>query len=165
MKRLLFLFLLTTHIVLSQTPDNAKPTTFILIRHAEKGLDGTNDPPLSDEGSKRASRLLETLKNTSVTAIYSSNYKRTKNTVVPLAQAKGLEIKIYEPMKEDEIKQIINNNKGGTVVICGHSNTTPWTSNFLTGEKMENFNDSEYGTILIVTFWEFGRTSLTRLNY
>lgn len=145
--------------------DNTKPTTFILIRHAEKGDDGTKDPPLSEEGNKRAARLTETLKSTGVTAIYSTNFKRTKSTVAPLAQAKNLEVKIYEPVKEEELKKIIESNKGGTVVIVGHSNTTPWSANFLAGTKLENFTDAEYSNILIITFYEFSKASLTRLNY
>jgi broad specificity phosphatase PhoE len=165
MKNLLFVFLLVSQVCLAQSPDNAKPTTLILIRHAERGNDGSNDPPLAEEGTKRAVRLAETLKNTNITAIFSTNYKRTKSTIAPLAQAKGLEVKVYEPMKEEELKKIVNENKGGTVVICGHSNTTPWSANFLTGEKLENFADTDYGNILIVTFWDFGKTSMTRINY
>ncbi len=143
----LILFLILAYTVGNSQIENTKPTTIILIRHAERGNDGSNDPPLSDEGSKRALKLVEIFSNTGITAIYSSNYNRTKNTVAPLAQSKGLEIKIYEPMKEEEIKQMINSNRGGTILICGHSNTTPWTANFLTGEKLENFKDSEFGNI------------------
>jgi 2,3-bisphosphoglycerate-dependent phosphoglycerate mutase len=104
-------------------------------------------------------------KNTDIAAIYSSDYKRTKNTAAPLAQAKNLEIKIYEPMKEDEIKRVIAENKGKTVLIVGHSNTTPWTANFLTGNKLKDFADTDYGNILIVNVWDAGKTSMTWLNY
>ena len=161
----LFFVLLATVSLAQSANENVKPTTLILIRHAERGNDGSNDPPLSEEGTNRAARLVETLKNTGITAIYSTDYKRTRNTVAPLAQAKSLEVKLYEPMKEEEIKQIINQNRGGTILICGHSNTTPWTANYLTGEKLEYFKDTDYGNILIVTFWNFASTSLTRLNY
>lgn len=165
MKNLLFVFFLASQFCLAQSPDTAKPTTLILIRHAEKGNDGTNDPPLAEEGAKRAAHLVETLNSTNITAIYSTDYKRTKSTIAPLAQTKGLEVKLYTAMKEEELKKIMNENKGGTVVICGHSNTTPWSANFLTGEKLSNFADTEYGNILIVTFWNFGKASLTRINY
>ena len=171
MKRLLILVCPIFLVTIARSQD-IKPTTFILVRHAEKGDDGTKDPLLSDDGVKRAARLVEVLQETKVTAIYSTNYKRTKNTVTQVAQAKGLEVKTYEPMKEDELKRIIELNKGGTVLIVGHSNTTPWTANFLSGEKLKNFTDAEYGNILIVTYWESGlpaapagKASLIRLNY
>ena len=164
MKKLILFLCLIVGLVSAQDQTD-KPTTLILIRHAERGNDGSNDPPLAEAGTARANNLASVLKNTNISAIYSSNYKRTKNTVAPIAQAKSLDVKIYEPMKEDEIKRIISENKGKTVLVAGHSNTTPWTANFLTGSKLENFADTDYGNILIITFWDFGKTSLTWLNY
>lgn len=164
MRTLLFLLCLITGLTIAQDAVE-KPTTLILIRHAEKGDDGSKDPPLSDVGTTRANNLVSVLKNTSIDAIYSSNYKRTKSTVTPLAQAKSLEVKMYEPMKEEEIKKILANHKGQTVLIAGHSNTTPWTANLLTGSKLANFADTDYGNILIVSIWDGGKTSMTWLNY
>src|SRR6185436_11045331 len=133
MKFLCFILTLASQLAMAQPNDSTKPTTLILIRHAERGNDGTNDPPLAEAGTRRAALLVETLKNTKITAVYSTDYKRTRNTIKPLADAKSLEIKLYEAMKEEELKRIVNENKGGTVLICGHSNTTPWSVNFLTG--------------------------------
>ena len=63
-------------------------TTFILVRHAEKASDGTSDPALTKAGAARANNILSLFQKTEITAIYSSNYKRTKMTVAPLAEAK-----------------------------------------------------------------------------
>ncbi len=164
MRTLLFLLCLISGLTIAQDAAE-KPTTLILIRHAEKGDDGSKDPPLSDAGTTRANNLVSVLKNTAIDAIYSSNYKRTKNTAVPVAQAKGLEIKIYEPKKEEEIKRIVAENKGKTVLVVGHSNTTPWTASFLTGDKLKDFADTDYGNILIVSVCDGGKTSMTWLNY
>ena len=38
-----------------------KITTFVLLRHAEKGNDGTDDPDLNPEGVERAARLVQIL--------------------------------------------------------------------------------------------------------
>jgi phosphohistidine phosphatase SixA len=102
-------------------------TTFILVRHAEKA-DGSDDPELSEAGKARAQRLAEVLSKTSIQAIYSTSYKRTRDTVSPLAKAKGLEVIAYEAKKADPIEKILKDHVGGTVVISGHSNTTPWTA-------------------------------------
>ena len=149
----------------SQSNDPVKSVTIFLVRHAERANDGTNDPPISEDGKKRALKLAEVLSNSGVTAIYSTDYKRTITTVEPLAKTMNLEIKLYEAMKEPELKRIVEENRGGAVVICGHSNTTPWSANVLAGTKLANFNDSDYGNILIVTILEGGLTSLTRVNY
>jgi 2,3-bisphosphoglycerate-dependent phosphoglycerate mutase len=164
MRALLFLFCLICSLTIAQDAAE-KPTTLILIRHAERGNDGSKDPPLAEAGITRANNLVNVFKNTDITAIYSSDYKRTKNTAAPVAQAKGLETKIYEPMKEEEIKRIIAENKGKTVLVVGHSNTTPWTASFLTGNKLKDFADTDYGNILIVTVWDGGKTSMTWVNY
>ncbi len=132
-------------------------TTFILVRHAEKLKDGTNDPDLSPQGIERANRLAEMLKEIQVDAIYSTNFKRTKNTVLPFAEFKGLEIKSYEALKTEDIERMLQKHKGGTILISGHSNTTPWVANLLTGtEKYTDFDDSDYGNVLIVTVVEKG---------
>jgi broad specificity phosphatase PhoE len=164
MKKLILLLCLIAGFVSAQDQTD-KPTTLILIRHAERGNDGSKDPPLADAGTIRANNLVNVFKNTDIVAIYSSDYKRTKNTAAPLAQTKNLEIKLYEPMKEDEIKKIIAENKGKTVLVVGHSNTTPWTANVLTGGELKDFADTDYGNILIVNVWDGGKTSMTWLNY
>ena len=164
MKILSILFCLVSIVGFSQSNDQ-KATTIFLVRHAERANDGTNNPPISEDGIKRSQKLAETLANSGVTAIYSTDYKRTRSTIEPLAKANNLEIKLYEAMKESELKRIVEENRGGVVVICGHSNTTPWSANFFAGTKLENFNDSDYGNILIVTLWDFGKASLTRVSY
>src|SRR3954466_13054739 len=95
-------------------------TTFILVRHAEKEV-GSTDPSLSPAGQQRALALTRILEQQKVDAIYSTNFNRTKDTVKPLADTKGITIQTYE--KEPDIDRL--QKTGGTVVICGHSNTIP----------------------------------------
>ena len=132
-------------------------TTVILVRHAEKGSDGTNDPDLSDAGKARAESLSKLLKKTKVDAVYSTPFKRTKGTAAPLALAKSLTVESYQ--KIDELDAILQKFKGGTVVLVGHSNTTPAIANYLTGHKDEfpAFDDSEYGNVIVVSVIERGK--------
>ena len=129
------------------------PTLFILVRHAEKDMkQSTNDPDLSEAGKSRAERLATMFDKTNVTAIYSSDYKRTRQTVQPLAQKKHLVVQTYIPNNDEEIDRILAKNKGGTVVVAGHSNTIPQFANYLIGQpKYQTFEDGEYGNILIVS--------------
>ncbi len=141
-------------------------TTFILVRHAEKANDGSKDPMLTEQGIARANSLFALLSKTKVDAVYSTHTQRTENTVTPLANAKGLKIINYNPSKNDYLDQLLQQHKGGTVVICGHSNTIPGAANYLLGNSdLKNFDDSDYGNILIVTLSEIGKGKLVWLNY
>lgn len=142
-------------------------TTFILVRHAEKGSDGTDDPDLKPEGLERAAKFAALFKNTSVDAVYSTRYKRTKNTVAPLAKQKGLDVQVYDAAKPEVIDAIITQYAGGTVVIGGHSNTIPQIANLLTGkDEYKTFPDADYGNILIISLLERGKTAeVTWLSY
>ena len=143
-------------------------TTFILIRHAEKGNDGTKDPDLTDAGKKRAESLVQLLKETKIDAIYSTAFKRTGNTVVPLAQSKKLAVRTYDASRMEEVDAILREFKGGTILLCGHSNTTPAIANYLTGHKDEYkaFDDSDYDNVLVVDVIERGTAAkVVWLNY
>jgi 2,3-bisphosphoglycerate-dependent phosphoglycerate mutase len=141
-------------------------TTIILLRHAEKGNDGTKDPDLTPEGYQRAQRIVSLLSDTQVNAVYSTNYRRTRNTVQALANARGLDIQTYEPFKPEVISSIVEKHKGKTIVISGHSNTIPWTANLLLGEeRFKDFSDTDYDNVLIVSVVEMGKNSVvTWLN-
>ncbi|MBX2962357.1 MAG: histidine phosphatase family protein [Cyclobacteriaceae bacterium] len=145
-----------------------KITTFILIRHAEKAMEqSTNDPDLSAVGKKRAQRLAELLNEGEVDAIYSTPFKRTQQTVSPLATLKGLSVMDYEVNKEEEIDRMLNAHRGGTIVVVGHSNTIPWMANKLLGvQKYHPWEDGDYDNVWLITVVERGKSAkLVWLNY
>lgn len=168
MKTLFLIFSLLVY----QRAHSQSITTFILVRHAEKAsaeemkkLDA-KDPDLSEAGRQRALKLAALLKETKVDAIYSTNYKRTQNTVAPLAMEKGIVVEGYEPNKGEAIDAMMKQHSGGTVVVCGHSNTTPWVANYLMGnDDLKNFDDSDYGNVLIIEVLERGKAKLVWLRY
>jgi 2,3-bisphosphoglycerate-dependent phosphoglycerate mutase len=141
--------------------------TFILLRHAEKANDGTKDPDLTEAGKKRAEALVGLFHNTKIDAIYSTNFKRTQHTISPLAQAHALSILSYDAGKMEEVDAMLSKFQGGTIVVCGHSNTTPAIVNYLTGNKDEfkNFDDADYGNIVVVSVVKKGEAKVTWLRY
>lgn len=140
-------------------------TTIIVVRHAEK-VDDSNDPELSPEGEERALRLAQMLENTDIDVIYSTNYKRTLGTVHPIAEEKGLEILLYDSRNEVEYAQIFERNKGTTILIVGHSNTVPLAANHYLGEdRLEKFDESDYGNFFILIVTEIGNAKLIHLRY
>lgn len=142
---------------ISVLAQDAQVTTFILVRHAEKVADGSKDPELSEIGKARALRLANMLKKQNIAAIYSTTYKRTINTVKPLAAQLGQTILQYEPFKDEEILKMLNEHKGKTVLIVGHSNNIPWIANTLLGKKeFGDYDESYYENVLIVNVIEKG---------
>ncbi|HEX8254684.1 MAG TPA: phosphoglycerate mutase family protein [Thermoanaerobaculia bacterium] len=102
-------------------------TTIILVRHAEKAAVG-GDMPLSEAGSARAKELARVLADARVSAIYATQYRRTQETVAPLAKALGVKPKIIEAggkeYPQTVVREVLANHKGKTVLVAGHSNTT-----------------------------------------
>lgn len=131
-------------------------TTFILVRHAEKDMtQSTTDPDLSAEGRLRAGRLALLLQNTDVAAVFSTPFKRTRQTVEPLAAGKNLIIQQYAVSEEKEIDKIFAAYKGKIILMCGHSNTIPGIANYLTGQSSyKTFDDADYGNVIIVALTE-----------
>ena len=163
MKRLIIVLLLFISVFsLAQ-----ETTTFILVRHAEKASDGTANPALTEAGVARANSINTLLQKADISAIYSTNYKRTRLTVIPLAESKKIEIKTYDWKNPQEFVQaLLRDNAGGTVVISGHSNTTPMLANLLLGEeKFAQFADDDYGNLLVITSDGKGKATLLHLRY
>lgn len=142
-----------------------KVTTFILVRHAEKEANAATmqagvsnkDPELSEAGKARALRLADMLHRQEIAAIYSTNYKRTLNTVNPLAEKLGVKVQQYEPFKEEAIQKMLEEHRGKTIVIVGHSNNIPWIANYLLGTKQfGDYDESYYENMLVVNVVERG---------
>lgn len=133
-------------------------TTFVLVRHAEKAAEGGSDPELKPEGVKRAEAFAALFDKTRVDAIYSTDFRRTKNTVAPLATTKGLTVNTYSSMKAADLEKLVAAHPGGTIVIAGHSNTIPDIANALTGGKeFKQFADADYGNILVISVITVGK--------
>lgn len=144
-----------------QQKTEEKTTTYYLIRHAEKDQsDKTNrDPHLTEEGLKRAENWSNVLKDVKFDMVYSTNYHRTKETAAPTAKANSVEVTFYDPrnMNPKEFKDV---TKGKTVLIVGHSNTTPMFSNALVGEKKyDQISEDNNSNLYIVTITKDSKTS------
>lgn len=154
----LFSLVLVAAFLLIGISSSAQTTTFILMRHAEKDTTAQGstmmqaDPPLSADGKVRAARIPEVLKAYTPDMIYSTNYVRTKSTVTPLSAKTGKEIQVYDPRNLKAFAEELLKMEGKTVVIAGHSNSTPTLVNLLIKEnKYQNLDESVYDTYWIVT--------------
>ncbi len=131
-----------------------KKLTIILLRHAEKdvspGADKVN-PDLTPEGKQRAQNLVKKINKYKPTAIYSSDYIRTKSTAAPLAAKRKLAVQIYDPRPLKELAALIMEGKFKSVVVVGHNNTTPELANLLIKqEKYQALAETEYNKSWII---------------
>jgi 2,3-bisphosphoglycerate-dependent phosphoglycerate mutase len=159
MKKLLFtLFVAISFCSFAQ---ETKITTFILVRHAEKNLNQSgNDPELSEDGKARTARLTALFQNAQIDAVYSTEFKRTRQTVEALAQSRSLAVTSYQPMVKDDFDLMLKKHQGQTVLVSGHSNTIPHLINYLVGEdKYKSFADDDYGNLVIVSVTERGKNA------
>ena len=141
-------------------------TTFIVLRHAEKQSTGTN-PSLNTAGQNRANKLSNILTNVNLDAIYSTNYNRTMQTVQATAKAKTLSVSFYNPSSLSPfVDLVLSTYHDGTILVVGHSNTTPSLLNVLTGtSNYSNIPESEYDNLYIVTVFEKGRAEVVHFKY
>jgi broad specificity phosphatase PhoE len=126
-------------------------TTVLVVRHAEKELDQGDDPPLTDKGSARANLLADMLAETKPAAIYATQYRRTKDTVQPLADRVSIPIRAIDAKETDALaKQIKAEHEGKTVVVAGHSNTVNKLIAALGGPEMPDLDDADYDNLFVV---------------
>ncbi len=116
-------------------PVAVRPTTVILVRHGEKADDDPRDPGLSPAGAARARTLARLLAEAGVTHLFSSELRRTRATLAPLAGATGREPTIIPAADRAALLAAISALPAGSVaVIAGHSNTLPALVTGLGGE-------------------------------
>ena len=112
-------------------------STFYLIRHAEKVRTNKTDrdPSLNEKGIIRALNWKDYFIDKDISKIYSTNYKRTLETVKPIEEAIGLSAILYSPSSID-YKNFISSNKDEKVLVVGHSNTIPDFVNELINDQV-----------------------------
>lgn len=152
-------FILTTVVILfslsikAQDNPDSKVSTYYFIRHAEKDRsDNTNsNPHLNEKGKQRAEKWRDVFSNIKFDAIFSTDYFRTKETAQPIAANNSLEIILYNP-RDLNINEFLEETYGKTVLIVGHSNSTPTFVNaILENKKYEMIDDTNNANLYIVT--------------
>ena len=97
--------------------------TVLLVRHADIDLPLSNDPAAERRhGHRRAAGLADIAGGSGVTAVFTSTFTRTIQTVEPLVARLGL---LAHPVPSPAVlaQQVRAGALGSVVVIAGHSNT------------------------------------------
>jgi len=146
----------------------SEPTTVYVVRHAEKATDDPNprDPGLSPLGLARSEALNRTLADVSLDAVFATEFRRTQQTVEPLARSRDLEVSIAAARDSAGLAQrILESHRGGEVLVAGHSNTVPSILRALGAAEAPDLVESDYDDLFIVTIAAEGGAALMHLHY
>jgi broad specificity phosphatase PhoE len=139
----------------------AGPAIFF-VRHAEKATTGGEDMDISDVGRARAESLATLLKDAEISALYTTELKRTQQTAEPLAKALRLEPNVI-PAKDQPALIAKLKASSGNVLVVGHGNTIPNLIKTLGITTTINIADNDYDNLFVVLLDEKPR--LLRLHY
>jgi len=99
-------------------------------------------------------------------AIYATQFKRTQQTVKPLADKLGLPVTQLDAKKTTElVQQIRARNAGQVIFIAGHNNTVPEIIAALGGPQLPIIPETEFDNLYILTVQSDGSAKLLKLKY
>lgn len=134
------------------TSKETNSSTFYLIRHAEKDRSDSKNknPNLTPKGLERANYWSSYFDTIQLSSVYTTDFNRTKQTILPICNLKNITPEIYSP-DNINIQKFINTNEGKNVLISGHSNTTPAIVNKLINKKeFDDMDDSDNKSLFVV---------------
>ena len=140
---------------------DAAPVVFV-VRHTEKATAGGNDPELSPAGHKRADALAQILKDSQITAVFVTEFKRTQETAAPLATAAHLTPTII-PAKDVPALVVKLRALNGNALVVGHGNTIPDLVKELGIATPITIPEDDYTEIFVVSLAD--PPQLLRLHY
>ena len=129
--------------------EEAQPTQVYVMRHLQAG--SGQDPGLSEDGARQARLLAGWFSGRAAPrAIYTSGFRRARETAAPLAARFGLTPKLYDPANTEALVASIA-AEAGSVLVVGHSNTVPDIVERLGGARPQPIQHDQHGDIWIVS--------------
>lgn len=162
---LVLLALVPIHPVTAQEP--LRPTTLILVRHAEKSVP-LGDYPLSSAGRARARELARVLGSVDIAAVYTTQYLRTRQTAQPLADQLGLPVEpitTTETYVADVLDRVRTEHAGQTVLVVTHRLTLPALIEALGANPVPTIAEEQYDRLYVVTVLPTGPVSLLEFRF
>lgn len=151
------------------TFEAAKTTIVVVVRHADKAADGTDDPPLSPAGLERATRLAALLGSGGaefgIDGIFVTQYRRTGATAEPLASERHVPVIRLKDEDLAGLEARINADfRGKRVLVVAHSDTIPAIVKRLGGQdQVPEIGAGEYGTVYVIAMPRWNRPTVLRL--
>jgi broad specificity phosphatase PhoE len=140
---------------------SAQPVVAI-VRHAEKAANGGNDPDLSSAGRARAETLARILKDSGITAIFVTEFKRTQETAAPTTTSTHVTPTVVAAKDTAALVARLRQLNGNALVV-GHGDTIPNIVKALGINSSINIPDADYSELLIIILGD--KPELFRLHY
>ncbi len=143
-------------------------TIIYLVRHCEKGKDGTRDPELSPEGRARAERLGKVMDKARIDRICTTSFKRTIATGAAVQYWAGGPPTETFPMEAqpDWLSETLPTAGGQSLFYVGHTNTIPQLLNQLVGkDQFHDLPEEDFGRLYIAITKGVGQTEVLELQY
>ena len=147
-------------------PSRSTAPVFVVVRHAEKVGDGSQDPALDATGRAHARALAARLAGEPLAAAYATPFRRTRDTARPAADAHAMAVRDYDPDTPADAlaAELRRAHREGTVLVVGHSNTVPGIVAALCGCTVAPLPESRYGDLYRVQ-GEAGHATLTQERF
>jgi broad specificity phosphatase PhoE len=124
----------------------------------------------------RARDLAVALKDAHLTAIVTTQYRRTQQTATPIADALGVTpqiVKVPDPNESEQLRgyvaealELLRKQPGGAVLVVGHSNTVPaLVEALIEGLQLPLICDAIYDKLFILVTHSGGKPSLVQSRY
>jgi broad specificity phosphatase PhoE len=140
-----FVTLLLAMLAGAATPSADVAADIYVARHLNTPA-GQRDPDLLPEGRRTALALAGWFDGKPLAAIYVTDFRRTRETVAPLAARRGLTPIVYDP---GDVAGLVVRVRaaGGPVLIVGHSNTVGGIVAALGGVSPGELAHDQFGDI------------------
>jgi broad specificity phosphatase PhoE len=147
------------------------PTVVVLVRHAEKVAERGRDPdpPLTRAGEARARALADALASTHLDAIITTQYRRTRATAAPLADARRITPEVVDVRQGDQVARIAQSvrtrHAGQAVLVVAHAETVARIIAALGGPRLPDLCDAEYAHLFVLVLRPGHEPTLVHSRY
>ena len=151
-------------------------TTVILVRHAERAKE-PGESALTPAGRQRAQDLVAAIGDREITAIYSPDRGRNRETVQPLATHLGVTITLIPEARlsstrrfaDEFVQEVLSKHAGGMVVWVGNKSPVGiWGGNLKEiYQRLGGTGDApgKYDDLFIITIPDQGSVQVQKTTY
>lgn len=144
---------------------SAGAQTIFIARHAERT--GEPDPPLNEQGQRRAEALAQLLSDAGVYYFYASDTVRARQTAEPLARRANRSVEQVAQADFEELIARIRKTADPSrpTLVIGHRETVPRIVKALGGGEIPGLGSAEHDRLIVLTMLPGGKASVVTLRY
>jgi broad specificity phosphatase PhoE len=139
--------------------------TIFIARHAERT--GEPDPPLNEQGQRRAEALARLLADAGVYHFYTSDTIRARQTAEPAARKAGRPVQqIPQATLAELIARVRRTaHPDRPTLVIGHRESVPQIVKALGGGDIPALSSGEHDRLIVLTMLPGGKASVVTLRY